>query len=53
MTALVQVISRLSVGTDTEGETLKLIALFCAAGLLVSVLFALYGPSVDLTSVSF
>jgi hypothetical protein len=50
MAVLVQALSRVSAGTSEEIETLKLIALFCAAGLLVSVLFAVYGPAADLTS---
>jgi hypothetical protein len=48
--ALVQALSRVSAGTSEETETLKLIVLFGSAGLLVSVLFAIYGPAVDLTS---
>jgi hypothetical protein len=48
MAALVQALSRAPAGT--KSETLKLIALFSGAGLLVSVLFAIYGPAVDLTS---
>jgi hypothetical protein len=50
MAALVQALSRAPAGTSEESETLKLIALFSGAGLLVSVLFAIYGPAVDLTS---
>jgi hypothetical protein len=50
MAALVQALSRVSAGTSGETETLKLIALFCGAGLLVSILFAICGPSADLTS---
>ena len=49
MAALVQAMSRLSAGTSDETETLKLIVLFCAAGLLVSILLAIYGPAADLT----
>jgi len=41
--------SRLSAGTSDETETLKLIVLFCGAGLLVSILLAIYGPAADLT----
>jgi hypothetical protein len=43
MAALVQAISRLSGGTDVETETLKVLALFCGAGLLVSIVLATYG----------
>jgi hypothetical protein len=50
MAALVQALSRESAGTNEETETLKLVALFCCAGLLVSILFAIYGPAADLTS---
>jgi hypothetical protein len=50
MAALVQALSRVSAGTSEETETLKLLAIFCGAGLLVSILFAIYGPAVDLTS---
>jgi hypothetical protein len=50
MAALVQALSRVSAGTNEETETLKLVALFCCAGLLVSILFAIYGPAADLTS---
>jgi hypothetical protein len=42
MAALVQALSRFG-GTNVEDETLKLIAMFCGAGLLVSILFATYG----------
>jgi hypothetical protein len=49
MAALVQAMSRLSAGTSDETETLKLIVLFCGAGLLVSILLAIYGPAADLT----
>jgi len=50
MAALVQTLYRVSASTDVETETLKLIALFFGAGLLVSILFAIYGPAVDLSS---
>jgi hypothetical protein len=43
MAALVQAISRLSGSTDLETETLKVLALFCGAGLLVSIVLATYG----------
>lgn len=42
MTALVQAFSRATL-TETETDILKVIALFCGAGLFVSVLFATYG----------
>jgi hypothetical protein len=42
MTALVQALSRFS-GTNVETETLMLLAMFCGAGLLVSILLATYG----------
>ena len=50
MTALVQALSRVSAGTSEETETLKLMALISSAGLLVAVIFALYGPTLDLSS---
>lgn len=43
MAALVQTLSRLSASTNVETETLKLIAAFCGAGLLISVVMATYG----------
>jgi hypothetical protein len=42
MTALVQVLSKFG-GTNVETETLKLLAIFCGAGLAVSIVFATYG----------
>jgi|SRR5580704_17847145 hypothetical protein len=42
MAALVQALSRFG-SADVEAETLKLLAIFCGVGLLVSVLFATYG----------
>jgi hypothetical protein len=42
MTALIQALSRLA-STDAETETLKLLAMFCGAGLLVSIVLATYG----------
>ena len=42
MTALVQALYRAS-HTETETDVLKLVALFCGAGLFVSLLFATYG----------
>jgi hypothetical protein len=43
MTALVQALSRFAARTNPETDTLKLIAIFCGAGLLVSILLATYG----------
>jgi len=43
MTALVQALSRISAGANVETETLKVLGLFCGAGLVVSLLFATYG----------
>jgi hypothetical protein len=43
MAALVQAFSRLSGSTNVETETLKLLAIFCGAGLFVSILFATCG----------
>ena len=43
MAALVQAIYRLSGGTDVETEILKVLALFCGAGLLVCIMLATYG----------
>jgi hypothetical protein len=43
MAALVQALSRLSASTNVETETLKLLAIFCGAGLFVWILFATYG----------
>jgi hypothetical protein len=42
MAVLVQALSRFG-GSEVETETLKLLAMFCGAGLLVSVVFATYG----------
>jgi hypothetical protein len=47
MTELVQALSRLG-GTNVEIETLKLLSMFCGAGLLISIVFATYG--LDLSS---
>jgi hypothetical protein len=44
MAALVQALSLLSSGTGVETENLKEIAILSSAGLLVSILFAIYGP---------
>ena len=42
MTTLVRALSYVS-RTDIETEPLKMIVMFCGAGLLVSLLFASYG----------
>ena len=42
MTTFVRALSYVS-RTDIETEPLKMIAMFCGAGLLVSLLFASYG----------
>ena len=47
MAAIVKARSRAS-GMEVEVETLKTIAMFCGAGLLVSLLFATYG--IDLST---
>jgi pimeloyl-ACP methyl ester carboxylesterase len=47
MAAIVKALSR-APGTEVEVETLKTIAMFCGAGLLVSLLFATYG--IDLST---
>jgi hypothetical protein len=47
MTAFAKAISQAFVSTSNESETFKQILLFCAAGLLVSVLVLAYG--VDLS----
>jgi hypothetical protein len=47
MTALAKAVSQAFLSTLDDNETLKQIALFCAAGLLASVLFLTYG--VDLS----
>jgi hypothetical protein len=43
MAALVQALSRFSATTNIETETLKILAAFCCAGLVVSLLCATYG----------
>ncbi|MBV9065925.1 MAG: hypothetical protein JO004_09195 [Methylobacteriaceae bacterium] len=43
MTALNQALSRLSAATDIEIETLKVLAIFCGVGLVVSLLCAAWG----------
>jgi len=42
MAAIAKVLSRAS-GTDIDFETLQTLAIFCGAGLFVSLLFASYG----------
>lgn len=42
MAAIAKVLSRAS-GTDIDLQTLKILAIFCGAGLFVSLLFASYG----------
>jgi hypothetical protein len=43
MTALVQAISRFAAATSIETETLKVLAIFCGAGLFLSLLCMTYG----------
>jgi hypothetical protein len=43
MAAFVQALSRLSVDTNVETDTLKVLAILSGAGLFVSILFASYG----------
>jgi hypothetical protein len=45
MAAIARVLSR-ATGTEIDVETLKTIALFCGAGLVVSLLLATYGLDV-------
>ena len=47
MTAIARVLSRAFPATQGDIETLKTIAMFCGAGLVVSLLLATYG--VDLS----
>jgi hypothetical protein len=42
MAALAQALTRAS-GTQVDAETIRIPAIFCCAGLFVSVLFASYG----------
>jgi hypothetical protein len=42
MAAIAKVLFRAS-GTDIDLQTLKILAIFCGAGLFVSLLFASYG----------
>jgi hypothetical protein len=48
MTALVQAFSRLSAATNIDAETLKLLAIFCGAGLVFSIFMGL-GYGLDLS----
>jgi hypothetical protein len=50
MTALIQTLSRLSADTGAGNESLKEIAILCGGGLVVSILFAMYGPTLDLST---
>jgi hypothetical protein len=43
MTAIARVLSRAFPATQVEVDTLKQLALFCGAGLLVSLLLMTYG----------
>jgi hypothetical protein len=43
MTAIIRALSRAFPATSPESETLKLLALFCGAGLLVSLILMTYG----------
>jgi hypothetical protein len=48
MTALVQALSRYrATKTETETDILKIVALFCGAGLAVSLICATYGLDVS------
>lgn len=47
MTALAQALSRFSTATNIENQTLKVLTVFCLAGLVASLLCATYG--IDLT----
>jgi hypothetical protein len=47
MAALVQAFFRQS--DNEETKTLELLVIFCGAGLLMSILFAIYGPLADLS----
>jgi hypothetical protein len=50
MAAFVQSLSRWADNTSADTEALQMLAIFCGAGLLVSTLFAIYGPPVDLSA---
>jgi hypothetical protein len=43
MTTIVQAISRFAAATNIEIETLKVLAIFCGVGLLISLLCMTYG----------
>ena len=47
MTAIAKTPSRVLPATQTEIETLKAIAVFCGAGLVVSLLLATYGLDIS------
>jgi hypothetical protein len=47
MTALAQALSHAS-GTRIDVKSLRIVAMFCGAGLLVSLLFASYGLDLSL-----
>jgi len=49
MAAFVLALSRFG-STNVETKNLKLLAISCGAGLLVSILLAIHGPAADLTS---
>ena len=46
------VLTREAAKAQATPHPLTLIALVCGAGLLVSILFAVYGPAVDFSSLS-
>lgn len=43
MAAIVQALSRLSAATNVETDTLKAVAIFCGAGLALSLVCMIYG----------
>ena len=43
MTAMVQTLARLAATTEGNGEGLKVVIIFCCAGLFVSLLFLTHG----------
>ena len=47
MAAIARALSRAFTGTEAEVETLKTIALFCGAGLVVSLLLAKFGLDIN------
>jgi hypothetical protein len=49
MAALVQAFSNITItATNPRTETMKMLVIFCSAGMPVSILFAIYGPTLDL-----